>query len=116
MTEGNLSISEAALRNDVDEKALKELLGARVKSKKEGVVDYMRAISASYKSVSGRNYKMIKRMIEKYQDGDATAKEVNRLLNHIGDLQKSGEKNLSEWRKRFEAISSLTDKGKAAKA
>ncbi len=99
VVDGSLNVSQAAEKFKVDSRALKQILSGRTKKKD---VSMLKAISSGYKSVASRNYKFILKMIQSYEDGDVTEKEVTKLLDHIENLQQRASETLQDWRKRFE--------------
>jgi len=102
VTAGNMSVQQAADNHKVNFTALKKLLSARVSKKKEGIDEMVRTITHGYKSVLMRNQKFIRNLLDAFDDGDVDEKRINRVFAHIAEQQKTGARNLEEWKKRFE--------------
>jgi len=110
VTEGGLTVSKAAEQYDVDVEKLKEFLsGHRRKSK--GIVEIQRGLTKTHKSLSQKNAALIRSLLDKFEDGDVTEKQVRDIFAHIEHLQKRSARGVADWKKRFDAVN-----GKAAKA
>ncbi len=106
VTEGDATVAEAAELHDVDIDKLKEALsGTRKKHKqsRHGVEELQRSITFLYKSVASKNGNALTKLLEKYEDGDVTEKQVREILSHIKDSQKRASRTLADWQQRFEA-------------
>lgn len=105
ISNGGLTVPRAALQYDVPEDQLKALLSTRVKGRtKRGVEEMQRQLSVSYKSLGQRNSATIRRLMDAYEDGDVSHKQVQKIFAHLEHLVKVSGRKAAEWRKRFEAM------------
>lgn len=103
ITDGGLTIAKAAEQYDVDPDKLKEILSGHRRKHKQGVAEIQRGLTSSHKSLSMKNAALIRRLLEKYEDGDVTEGHVNDIFVHIEQLQKRAARAVSDWKKRFDA-------------
>jgi transposase-like protein len=103
VTEGGLTVSKAAEQYEVDPEKLKDVLSGHKRKSKNGVVEAQRRLSQQYNSVGTKNARLIKSLIEKFQDGDVNQKQMVEIFKHIERLQKNSAKVTADWKKRFEA-------------
>ena len=102
---GGLTVPKAAIQYDVPEDQLRVLLNTRVCGRtKRGIEESRRQLSNSYKSLGQKNHAIIRRIMEAYQDSDASHKQVIQLFEHLDHLVKVSSRKIAEWRKRFEAM------------
>lgn len=108
VTEGGLTAPKAAEVHGVDLEKLKEALSG-VKRKKHaiGIVEIQRMLTTNYRSISQKNAAALRRLNEKYDDGDLSEKQVRAIMDHIENLQRQSSKALADWRKRFASKSQL---------
>ena len=104
VTEGGLTVTKAAAQYDVDPEKLKEILSGHIHKVKNGVAECQRNLSTLYKSVGLKNARLLKSLIEKYEDGDVNAKQMLEIFKHLEDLQKKSSKVTVDWKARFQAI------------
>ena len=104
VTEGGLTTAQAAERHEVDEKNLKEILSGNRKKHKHGIDGLQGKLTSDYRSISSQNGATLRRILEKYEDGDVTAKQVEEVIAHTESLQKKLVRATADWRERFEAI------------
>ncbi|KKT24670.1 MAG: hypothetical protein UW07_C0010G0027 [Candidatus Nomurabacteria bacterium GW2011_GWF2_43_8] len=93
-----------------DEK-LKEVLSGHRRKQKQGVAEVQRGLTKTYKSLGSKNAALIRSLLEKYEDGDVTERQVRDIFAHIERLQKRSARAVSDWKKRFGSMN-----GKTAKA
>ena len=103
VTDGGLTVGKAAEQYDVDPEKLKETLSGSRRKHRQGIADTQRALTQLYRSVSQKNASALRRMVEKFDDGDVTEKQMTGIFDHIEKLQKQSARAVTEWRKRFEA-------------
>ncbi|MBI2475016.1 hypothetical protein HYV69_01180 [Candidatus Uhrbacteria bacterium] len=103
VTEGGLTVQQAAEKHGADFEDLKTHLSGKRKQRKNGVADIQRSLTSAYKSMGSSNAAMIRSLLEKLEDGDVTRKQVTEIFNHLTALQKSALRSIEGWRKRFEA-------------
>jgi ParB-like chromosome segregation protein Spo0J len=104
VTDGGLTVTKAAEQYEVDPERLKEILSGKRRKSKNGIQDLHRGLTTLYKSVSSRNAATLRGLIEKYQDGDVTEKQVREILDHLKDLQRQSTRSVSDWEARFNAM------------
>jgi transposase len=115
VTEGTLTVVKAAEQFGVDLDTLREMLSGDRKKNKKGLPELKRQLSTQYKSVSLKNAASLKKILEKYEDGDVTAKQVQDLFIHIDHLQKKSRVSVEGWQQRFAALLATAEKGTHAK-
>lgn len=103
VTEGGLTVVKAAEQYKVDIDALKETLSPR-RNKKHGIPEIQRQLTSTYKSVSIKNSKLCKSLLEKFEDGDLTEKQTREILDHLSTLTRQTYHNVMEWKGRFNAM------------
>jgi hypothetical protein len=111
ITDGGLTVAKAAEQYEVDADALKQVLSGHKRKHKMGVAEVQRGLTKTYKSLSSKNAALIRSLLEKYEDGDVTERQVREIFAHIEQLQKRSTRAVSDWKKRFDAAN-----GKPAKA
>lgn len=111
ITDGGLTVAKAAEQYEVDADALKQVLSGHKRKHKMGVAEVQRGLTKTYKSLSSKNAALIRGLLEKYEDGDVTERQVREIFAHIEHLQKRSARAVSDWKKRFDAAN-----GKTAKA
>lgn len=104
VTDDGLTVAKAAEKHEVDVDKLKELLSGRRNKHKPGVAETQRTLTFRYKSLGLSNANTLKRLIEKYEDGDVPERQVNAIFDHLKSLQKQSERAVADWRKRFEGM------------
>ena len=88
----------------VDIDKLKEILSGRRRGIKQGVVEVQRIMTRTYKSVSQKNAQALRKLLEKYEDGDVTEKQMREIFTKLKTLQKQSSRSVSDWEKRFEGM------------
>lgn len=104
VTDGGLTVPKAAEQYGVEIEKLKEALSGKKKGKTNGISDAQRRLTTLFRSVSQRHAHLIRGLFEKYEDGDVTEKQVREVLAHLEKLQQQSARTVSDWRKRFDAI------------
>ncbi|MBI4713759.1 hypothetical protein HY771_01035 [Candidatus Uhrbacteria bacterium] len=102
VTDGGLTIAQAAEKHGVDPETLKDHLSGKRRKHKQGVADVQRQLTTAYKSMGSKNAALIRSLLEKLDDGDVTRRQVADIFAHINELQKSASRALEGWRSRFE--------------
>jgi hypothetical protein len=103
VTDGGLNIKQASEQYEVDQEKLKEVLSGRKAKHKHGVAEVQRTITSLHKSLSLKNGKLLKKVIEKYEDGDVTEKQVREIFRHVEDIQKKATRVTADYKRRFDA-------------
>ncbi len=103
VTGGSVTVPKAAEIQGIPVEKLKEALAGRRK-KKNGVTEIQRTLTGLYRSIGIKNAVTMRTLIEKYEDGDVTEKEVRNIIVHIDDLQKKSSRSITDWKNRFDAI------------
>lgn len=112
VTDGGLTVPKAAEQYQVDAEKLKaELKGPRRKHK-QGVLEIQRQMTKLFKSVGQKNASMLRKVIEKFEDGDVTEKQAEAIFSHLERLQKQSARAVTDWKSRYQAMSS----GRVAKS
>ena len=114
VTEGGLNIKQAAEQYQVDAEKLKEVLSGHKRKTKNGVAEVQKHLSRFYNSIGTKNARMIRSLIEKFQDGDVTEKQMKELFAHIERLQKKSARVTADWKSRFEAVTTKSKDSPAA--
>lgn len=104
VTEGGLTCAKAAEAHGVDVDKLKELLSGKRKKHKDGVGDVVRMLTVNHKSLGLKIANAIKRLLEKFEDGDVTEAQVKEIFAHIDQLQKRHTRSTADSKARFAAI------------
>ena len=107
VTDGGLTVFKACEQYGVDPDKLKEVLSGHKRNHKKGVAELQRGLTRTYKSLGSKNASVIRNLLDKYEDGDVTEKQVKTIFAHIDQLQKRALRTMVDWKKRFES------KGKA---
>ena len=111
VTDGGLTVAKAAEQYEVEPEKLKEIISGHKRKHKLGVPEIQRGLTQTHKSLSQKNASLIRSLIEKYEDGDVTERQVREIFDHLDQLQKRANRNIGDWKKRFEAAN-----GKLAEA
>lgn len=114
VTDGGLTIQRAAEQYDVDVEKLREVLGGRRRKHKHGIADLQRDLTKTFKSIASRNASTMRRILEKYEDGDVTARQVHDVIAHIEQLQKKGMRSTADWKDRFAALQNGAKEARAS--
>lgn len=104
VTDGGLTVAKSAEQYEVDAEKLKEILSGHRRKHKQGIQELQRTLTSTHKSLSLRNASAVKKILEKYEDGDVTEKQVRDVFKHIEDLQKNAARSMADWKKRFEGM------------
>lgn len=105
ISDGGLTVPKAAEQYDVPEDQLRTLINTRVKGKtKRGIEESQRQLSTSYKSLGQRNWATVRRLMEAYQDGDCSHKQMMKIFSHLEHLIKQSSRKAADWKKRFETM------------
>jgi len=104
VVEGGMTAPKAAEEHGVDLDKLREELSGKKRNKKWGVEELKRGLTARYKSLAGKNAGAMRSLLEKYEDGDVTAKQVEAIFKKFSDLQTRQARNLADWHRRFESM------------
>jgi hypothetical protein len=108
---GGLTINQAAEEHGVALESLREILSGRVrKHKKGGVQDFKRTVSSAYRSMRMKYDWVVKKSLEKFEDGDINEKQVRATFGHIEELQESLARSTADSKKRFEAVLAVQQK------
>jgi ParB-like chromosome segregation protein Spo0J len=105
VTEGGLTIAEAALKYDVSEDSIKNVLSGNKRRKEQfGISELHSQLTSTYQSVSIKNARIIEKLIENFKEGDVSESQVREIFAHIKNLQKKSSRRISDWEKRFDAL------------
>ena len=116
VTEGGLTVAKAAEVHEVDVEKLKEILSTHRKKHKTNLQDLHRQLSTLYNSLGKKHAAVVKKFMDKYEDGDVSEKQVRDIIEHIELLQKKAARTIAEWHKRFDSrVSAKKADEKAAK-
>lgn len=107
VTDGGLTVAKAAEQYNVEPEQLKEILSGNRKKHRQGVQEIQRNFSKQYRSMSHKNANAIRNLLNKFEDGDVTEKQVRSMLDHLEKLQKNSARTLTQWRDRFNAIATV---------
>ena len=104
VTDGGLTVAKAAEQHNVDPDKLREILSGRRRKQKWGIPEIKRNLTNAYKTVGMKNSRILRKMFEKYEDGDVSEKQVKAVIAHIEHLQKQSARTFAERKKRFTAL------------
>ncbi len=74
------------------------------KKKKHGVAEMQRTLTKSFKSLGSKNAALLRSLLEKFEDGDVTAKQVMDIFEHLERLQKQSGRAIADWQARFDSL------------
>lgn len=103
VSEGRLTTPKAAEEYGVDLEKLKEVLSGTRRGAKKGVAELQRALTSNYKTLGLKSAAAVRRLLDKFEDGDVSEKQVREIFKHLDDLMKRSRRSMSDWEKRFEA-------------
>ena len=104
VTDGGLTVSAAAEQVGVDVEQLRaQITGERKKKLKSGLPEIKQALTKQYRGVSQRNAKLMKKVIEMFEDGEASKKHVEEIISHMTRLIRQSNRAFDDWRMRFAA-------------
>lgn len=103
VTEGGLTMQQAATKYDIDIEQLRDFMSGFKKKNKQGIDALQRTLTVLYKSLGQKNAASLRRTIEKFEDGDVTEKQVREIFVHLEQLQKKSARAVADWKRRFEA-------------
>lgn len=104
VTDGGLTVAKAAEQYNVEPEQLKEILSGNRKKHKQGVQEIQRNLTKQYRSLSQKNASAIRSLLNKFEDGDVTEKQVRTLMEHLEKLQKNSARAVTQWKNRFESV------------
>ena len=104
VTDGGLTVAKAAEQYGADPEKLKQVLSGHRRQSKQGLTEIQRNLTRSYRSIGIKNATMLRRLFEKYEDGDFTEKQVESILHHVEKLQRQSSRSVADWKKRFESL------------
>lgn len=110
VTDGGLTVAKAAEQHGVDQERLKEVLSGRRKKNKGGVADIQRALTFTFKSLGAKNAALFRGLLDKYEDGDVTGRQVGEIFEHLSRCQTQSARAVADWKKRFESMTAKTAK------
>ncbi len=100
-----LTVIKAAEQFGVNPDRLKETLsGNRKKQKKGQMQEIKRNFTKRYRSLGSGNAAALRRLFEKFQDGDVSGQQVETIFNKLDQLQKQSARSLGDWKNRFTAV------------
>jgi ParB-like chromosome segregation protein Spo0J len=103
VTDGGLTIAEAADKFHVDAEVLREeIRGKRKESKLINMAALKGGIQSRFKGASLRNMNIVRQMLDRYEDGVATEEQVLDILNTIDHSIQRMRRSHMDWFKRFE--------------
>ncbi len=102
VTDGGLTVPKAAEQYEVEVDKLRAFISPGPRSPKNGISDIMRNLTKTHRSLSQKNAAQIRSLLEKYEDGDVTIKQVRDIFAHIDQLQKRATRAIEDWKQRFE--------------
>ncbi|OGY30118.1 MAG: hypothetical protein A3F35_03355 [Candidatus Woykebacteria bacterium RIFCSPHIGHO2_12_FULL_45_10] len=99
---GGLTVAKAAEKFGVDEDALRDkLTGGRKGKSRRGIGEITRSLTHEFRSHSQRNARMLKSLLDKYEDGDIGLKGVREVFAKIKQLQKKSAHSVADWEARL---------------
>lgn len=105
VVEGGLNVPKAAEQYQVPEKDLRAMLSSSTKKKaKNGIGELERAFSNRFRADGNRTASALRKVLDMYQDGDVSHKQVLHMFNHVEHLLKQASRSVAGWRKRFDAL------------
>jgi len=104
VTEGDMKVTDAAKKYNVDEIALKELLEGKMKNKTsaKGLREIKNAVTTQFRSHGAKWSALLKKSQKLFEDGELSAKAYEEVLDTIEDNMKTSLRSVVGWKKRFE--------------
>lgn len=100
---GELSVKAAAEEHGVALETLQsEITGLKKKRRATSVSDIKRDISNRHRANTQKTVKILRDLIDKFDDGEMTEKSVLEVLLHVRHLYDGAAKRLDEWFERLE--------------
>lgn len=102
--EGEKTVGESALFYNVKLEALKTALAGKRK-RKVGVGEFKAIITTTFRSRGGTIAQLMRKVQQKFEDGDLNWKNVDEILSHYERICGETVRSAQDWRKRIEAKS-----------
>lgn len=104
VTDGGLTVAKAAEQYEVEAEKLKDVLSGHRRKHRQGIKELQVTVTKTHKSLSLKDAAVIRRLLEKYEDGDVTESQVRGIFEQIEGLHKRANRAIADWKKRFEAM------------
>lgn len=114
VTDAGLTIPQAAEQYHADEEKVRTALGGKGRKHKKGIEEMQRGLTSQHKTLGLKNAALLRSLLEKYEDGDISVRQVNDIFEHLENLQKRQVRTLVDWKKRFHASNGKSAVPKAA--
>lgn len=101
VTNNGFTVAKAAEQCDVELDKLKEKLSG--KKPPEGIQGLHRMLSSLYNGLGKKHAAIVKKFMDKFEDGDVTEQQVRDIFDHVENLQKKAARAFADWKKRFDA-------------
>jgi hypothetical protein len=101
LTEGNVTVSEAAAKYDVDAGSLRSALTGKKREEKPPVRLITSGISSRFKIHSFKNAATLKAVAARVDEGSLSRKDVDIIIKHCEHLIKREQKVVEEWKARL---------------
>lgn len=109
VTDGNMSVKEAAEKFGVAANSIRSRLRANAQKKDqvtEGEINTLKGnMTKGFHSLAMKNSHAIKKAIKAYKDGVVSKSEVEQMIAHSEHLIHSLGHSVAEWKKRFQKTS-----------
>lgn len=105
ITEGGMTIPDAAKEFGVDPETLKNAIrGKRKKASELGANAIKGGITTKFKSLWSSNGRLLRKLSQGYEDGEVTKECLQDVLTHIEHQVKNLTDNNVAWQRRVEAV------------
>jgi len=103
VTDEGMTVQRAAETHGVEPERLKEVLNGHKRKGKQGVQSAKMRLTRLAKSNASTVAAILKKIVEQYEDGDLSERQVQQTFDHLQQTHERALKNLRDWRARFDA-------------
>lgn len=102
---GGLTVKAAAEQHRVEPGRLQEeITGVRKRRKATSVTDIKTEITNRHRGNSQKTISVFRDLLDKFEDGEISEKNVLEVLLHVQRLNTDGAKRVNSWIERFESL------------
>jgi hypothetical protein len=102
VADGDVSVTEAAVQYNVEEKKLRESIRGAKKRGKAGVAETNGTLTSMFRSHSQKISKVTKRVVEAVADHEMTPEQGREVMEHIAQLIERMTKSFNQWGRRLD--------------
>lgn len=102
---GGLTVKESAVEHNVEQERLQEeITGVKKRRKATSVTDIKTEITNRHRGNSQKTIGVFRDLLDKFEDGEMSEKNVLEVLLHVQRLNTDGAKRVNSWIERFESL------------